>query len=394
MNTNKYHEDEEIISDNEEIIEDIASFDPSEIVVFSRDWTIETIFSQIKSGNIDLNPKFQRRNAWNDHKRSKLIESILIGYPVPEIVLAEDPKQKKSFSVIDGKQRLLTIAGFISPEKYNYWDKSYLSNLAIKSNLNKVSYSDLENNSGLSDEFRQFINASLRCTIITNFKENDILYDIFYRLNSGSTPLATQELRQVLNRGEFANYLIEITNEIQPLHLIMKLDEPDKRLRDIEVLLRCLSMILFSNSYTGNLKVFLDKSMDLITREWKKYENIIHELYGRVNQTIEILRDIYGDYLHIGRKFSNDKPEKRFNRVLLEVQLFYFSQLDHSLVNHTTVDTYMKSFIKLCQEDFDFRNSIEASTKNIDNYRIRFSKFQILVNESFGCNLDINPFKL
>lgn len=394
MKTNKYHEEEEIISDNEEIIEDIASFDTSEIVVFSRDWTIETIFSQIKSGNIDLNPKFQRRNAWNDHKRSKLIESILIGYPVPEIVLAEDPKQKKSFSVIDGKQRLLTIAGFIFPEKYNYWDKPYLTNLAIKSNLNKVGYSDLENNSGLSDEFRQFINASLRCTIITNFKENDILYDIFYRLNSGSTPLATQELRQVLNRGEFANYLIEITNDIQPLHLIMKLDEPDKRLRDIEVLLRCFSMILFSDAYTGNLKVFLDNSMGLITREWEKYEQIIHELYGRVNQTIEILRVIYGDYLNIGRKFSNDKPEKRFNRVLLEVQLFYFSQLDHGLVSQATIETYMKGFIRLCQEDFDFRNSIEASTKNIDNYKVRFSKFQTLVNESFGCNLDLNPFKL
>lgn len=394
MATNMYYPDEEIISDNEEIIEDIATFDPSEIVVFSRDWTIETIFSQIKAGNIDLNPKFQRRNAWNDHKRSKLIESILIGYPVPEIVLAEDPKQKKSFSVIDGKQRLLTIAGFMSPEKYNYWDKTFLTNLAIKSRLNKVSYSDLENKPNLSDDFRQFINASLRCTIITNFKENDILYDIFYRLNSGSTPLATQELRQVLNRGEFANYLIQVTNEIQPLHFIMKLDEPDKRLRDIEVLLRCISMISFSASYTGNLKVFLDNSMGLITKEWIKYENVIRELYSRVNKTIEVLRTIYGDYLHIGRKFSNDKPEKRFNRVLLEVQLFYFTQLDYTFINSTSSEAYMKGFIKLCQEDFNFRNSIESSTKNIDNYKIRFSKFQTLVNDSFRCNLDINPFKL
>src|ERR1043165_1587658 len=224
----KLNFDDEIISDNEEIIEDIKHFDPSEIVVYSRDWTIETIFSQIKGGNIDLNPKYQRRNAWTDHKRSKLIESILIGYPVPEIVLAEDPKQKKSFSVIDGKQRLLTIAGFIAPDKYNYWDKPFLMGLSIKEKLNKLIYSELEGNSTFSDDFRQFLNASLRCTIITNFKENDVLYDIFYRLNSGSTPLATQELRQVLNRGEFANYLISTTNDLQPLHRIMKLEEPDK----------------------------------------------------------------------------------------------------------------------------------------------------------------------
>jgi hypothetical protein len=389
----KINFDDEIISDNEEIIEDIAPFDPSEIVVFSRDWTIETIYSQIKAGNINLNPKFQRRNAWTDHKRSKLIESIIIGYPVPEIVLAEDPKQKKSFSVIDGKQRLLTIAGFIDPEKYNYWDKPSLMGLAIKGNLNKLVFSELEANPKYSDDFRQFINSSLRCTIITNFRENDVLYDIFYRLNSGSTPLATQELRQVLNRGEFANYLITTTNDLQPIHLIMKLEEPDKRLRDIEVLLRCISMILFSNHYTGNLKAFLDNSMAEVTLDWKKYEPVINGLYNRINHTIELLKTIYGDYTCIGRKFSNGKPEKRFNRVLLEVQLFYFTHLDSSLVTPSTQPIFLENFVKLCQDDFDFRNSIEASTKNIDNYRIRYTKFQILINESFGCNIDVNPFK-
>lgn len=384
---------EEIVSENEEIIEDISSFDPSEIVVYSRDWTIETIFSQIKAGNIDLNPKYQRRNAWTDLKRSKLIESILIGYPVPEIVLAEDPSQKKSFAVIDGKQRLLTIAGFIDSDKYNYWNKPNLMNLSIKPNLNKLTYSELENDPKFSDEFRQFTNASLRCTIITNFKENDVLYDIFYRLNSGSTPLATQELRQVLNRGDFANYLISTTNNLQPLHKVMRLSEPDNRLRDIEVLLRCLSMILFGNTYTGNLKVFLDNSMGVITKSWDKYESEINDLYKRINDTIELLRSIYGDYDTIGRKFTGGKPEKRFNRVLLEVQLFYFIHLDHSLVTESTKKTFIENFTKLSQDDFDFRNSIEASTKNIENYKIRFSRFQNLINSSFGSSIDANPFK-
>lgn len=58
----------------------------TDLIVYSRDWTIQTIIDQIEQGNIELNPGFQRRNAWNDSKRSKLIESILIGYPVPEIV--------------------------------------------------------------------------------------------------------------------------------------------------------------------------------------------------------------------------------------------------------------------------------------------------------------------
>lgn len=77
---------------NEEINEDVLPENESEIVVYSRDWTIDTIISQIEQKNIDLNPKFQRRNAWDDARRSMLIESLIAGLPVPEIVLAEDPK--------------------------------------------------------------------------------------------------------------------------------------------------------------------------------------------------------------------------------------------------------------------------------------------------------------
>lgn len=386
--------DDEILKDNEEIIEDIAPFDTSSIVVYSRDWTIETMYSQIMGKNINLNPKYQRRNAWTDQKRSQLIESIIIGYPVPEIVLAEDSVQKKSFAVIDGKQRLLTIAGFINPKEFGYWDNGgKLIKLFVKEKLNGLTFEDLKGDAKYSDELREFFNSALRCTIITNFQANDILYDIFYRLNSGSVSLSTQELRQVLNRGEFADYLIETTNTPQPLHFIMNLKEPDKRLRDIEVLLRCISMIEFSKSYNGNLKQFLDNTMGEITKNWETtYEQKLKELYSAINDSIEILKAIFGDYNQIGRKFTNDKAEARFNRVILEVQLFFFVHLDRSLINEDTIRKFRSAFINLCQEDKEFRSSIESSTKNIDNYRIRFGKFQELMNQSFGANLKINPF--
>lgn len=389
---NNLFEEDDVVQDNKEIVEDIAEFDPSAIVVYSRDWTIETIISQIEKGNIDLNPDFQRRNAWTDEKRSKLIESIIIGYPVPEIVLAEDPAQKKSFAVIDGKQRLLTIAGFFMPEKYNYWDKAKLSKLNVKKNLNNVSFKELENIPALRNEYRQFFNSSLRSTVITNFNQNDVLYDIFYRLNSGSVSLSTQELRQVLNRGEFANFLIETTNTPQPIHKVMNLEEPDKRLRDIEVILRCLSIIMFGNKYNGNLKVFLDTTMKTINEDWNNYKNPVFSIYSAINDCIHELADIFNDYNKIGRKFTDGKLEPRFNRVLLEVQIYFFYHLDFTLVNAETKRSFLDGFIKLCQKDADFRSSIESSTKNIDNYRIRFDKFQKLINDSFSTNLDIIPF--
>ena len=68
---------------NEELASEVSAEGVESLVVYSRDWTVETILRQIEQDNIELNPGFQRRNAWNDVKRSKLIESLIIGLPVP-----------------------------------------------------------------------------------------------------------------------------------------------------------------------------------------------------------------------------------------------------------------------------------------------------------------------
>ncbi len=149
---------------NDDVLEEVHPTNLSSLVVYSRDWTIETINNQIQQKNIDLNPQFQRRNAWTDDKRSRLIESLIIGIPVPEIVLAEHPQKKKSFIVIDGKQRLLTIAGFIEPE-ISYWKRPILGKLDIKKNLNGINYSKLESQVRFESEFREFMNADIRCTV-------------------------------------------------------------------------------------------------------------------------------------------------------------------------------------------------------------------------------------
>jgi hypothetical protein len=61
----------------------------SRAVLWATDWTIETLYGQLSKGNIELNPEFQRREAWNDTKKSRFIESVLLGFPIPQIVLAE-----------------------------------------------------------------------------------------------------------------------------------------------------------------------------------------------------------------------------------------------------------------------------------------------------------------
>lgn len=361
------------------------------LIVYSRDWTIQTIIDQIEQGNIELNPGFQRRNAWNDNKRSKLIESILIGYPVPEIVLAEDKHRKKSFIVIDGKQRLLTIAGYVNNDKYKYWEaKTPL--IKGDSRFCGKSYSDISSNPEIR---RIFENSSLRCTVISNYSSDDELYDIFYRLNAASTPLATQELRQALYRGEFSNYLIRMTDEDNPIRKVMKLSEADKRLRDVEILLRLISFIHSAKKYKGNLLKFLDSTMSDFNKEWSEKENSIEESTKQIYDAILLLKDIFGDFDKVGRKYKGGQIEQRFNRVLLEVEVFYFRHLiGHELQSDANAH-FIESFMNLCDSDSQFMSSLEGSTKNIENYRVRYSKFYEIFTESYPVVGQIdNPFPI
>ena len=373
--------EESIIEDNASDNEDLDAIDTSELLVYARDWTIETIISQIKAGNIELNPKFQRRNAWDDERRSKLIESVVIGYPIPEIVLAEDPVKKKSFIVIDGKQRLLTLAGFVDPN-YSYWDKPFLRKLIVRDDLNTLYYTNFDDQTK-----REFDNSSLRCTVITWHKSIDVLFDIFYRLNSGSVSLSTQELRQSLNRGCFSDFLLDITNTLQPIHQVLGINKPDKRMKDMEIILRIISFLTSPGKYSGNLKKFLDDQMSYYNEHWIELEKHVKETYSLMNQAISNLFQVFGDYKKIGRKAT----ENRFNKALFEVEVYYFSKIQSELLTDKSVESFICSFNKLC-EDSLFRDSIERTTKTLENYNTRYTKFLDIVNSSFGCEISNNPF--
>lgn len=362
------------------------------LIVFSRDWTVETIVAQVKRGNIDLNPKFQRRNAWNDIKRSKLIESLLIGVPIPEIVLAEDKGKRNSYIVIDGKQRLLAITGFFEPQNGN-WDKPTLKLLQSRPDLNGLTYSDMCPNEVESQDARDLLNADIRCTVISNYSDNSVLYDIFYRLNTGSVPLSSQELRQVLNAGDFASYLINRTNELMPLHGVLRLEEPDTRLRDAELLLRHISFKLFGDKYDGNLTPFLDKSMGIVNAQWDRYEVTVEDIYKKFNIATDFLLHIFPEN-KVGRKFTKGKWESRFNRALFEVQVYYFCEFSEANLEAMKAkkDQIIGAFQTLSNEDSSFQDSIEVSTKNIDRYKTRFKRFSETMNTALSETVKGTPF--
>ena len=376
---------------NIDVVEDLEAPAFEQLQLFSRDWTVETIASQIEQRNIDLDPDFQRRNVWTDERRSKLIESLVVGIPVPQIFLAERAKRKRSFIVIDGKQRLLTIAGFLNPS-HEYWNDARLVKLTIRKDLNGMSFQDMCADVTFRKEVRHLRNADIRCAVISNYDEDDVLYHIFNRLNTTSVPLSTQELRQVLHRGPFSDFLAKYTDRPLPLHGVMGLQGPDKRLRDTELVLRFLAVYMFADAYTGNLKQFLDKTMDVLNRGWSTWEPKVRRALADLEKAIKLL-EVTMRKEHVGRKVTDAQWEGRFNKVLFEVEAYYFTKVPRAKVTAASKSKFIRGFERLCDTDSDFRDSIEATTKTVDRYATRFEAFMQLVNRSFQLRLRDNPFR-
>ena len=212
-----------------------------EIVVSGSDWTTATIFDQLDRGNIELNPRFQRRDAWDITRKSRFIESLVLGFPVPQIVLAANRQEKGKFIVLDGKQRLLTILQFYGGSDENISNNNNafaLRNLEFRRDLIGKKYEDFKNDVFLSSELNTLDNQTIRTVLIRNWPSENLLYKIFLRLNIGGTPLYPQELRQALHPGDFINWLDDQSLESKALRKIFKSSNPDPRMRDVELLLR------------------------------------------------------------------------------------------------------------------------------------------------------------
>ena len=138
---------------------------------------------------------------------------------------------------------------------------------------------------------------------------------------------------------------------------------------------------------------FLDGNMLIINKAWAQYAGTVNDLYAAFNTATEFLLATL-PLGKVGRKFTNDKWETRFNRALFEVQVYYFSQLSNVQLEALDKAIVVSAFQDLCNADGDFQESIETSTKTIQNYETRFTKFQTVMNAALGLNVDDIPVQV
>ena len=201
----------------------------SQAVLHSADWTVETIVSQLTRGNIEMNPRFQRRDAWTTRRKSLFVESLILGLPVPQIVLAEKRGQRGRYIVLDGKQRLLTLLQFTG--NANGQNNAFrLSGLEARGDLARKSYQTLSTDPAFEDDLNALLNYTIRTVVIRNWPSYDFLHLVFLRLNTGSVKLSQQELRPAMFPGEFSDYVDDAAGDSEALReLLGKGNVPARR---------------------------------------------------------------------------------------------------------------------------------------------------------------------
>ena len=279
------NEQEELYIDDcsnmeDEYISDVIDYD---ISASPNDFNINTIFDFIDSGIVKI-PGFQRNYVWDIKRASKLIESLLIGVPIPQVFLYEESKNK--FLVIDGQQRLMTIYYFRKkrfprkdkrselrqifeerngiPEEILNDNNFFMDfNLDLHENLpDKKNRFNKKNYLTLSPEDKISLDLKTIRNIIN--KQNapaegdSVIFEIFNRLNSGGVNLKAQEIRTSLYHSSFYDMLYRINiNSVwrkQTPNVV-----PDINMKDIEILLRGFAMLINGDEYSPSMTKFLNK---------------------------------------------------------------------------------------------------------------------------------------
>jgi hypothetical protein len=371
------------------VVEQDLNHPPTDAVVTSSDWTTETIFSQIEKGNIDLNPRFQRREAWNDKRKSVFIESLFLGLPVPQLVLAEKPAHRGTYIVVDGKQRLLAIRRFGATERDDRFSPLRLSGLEVRPDLNGKDLESMRPESRLSELVSWYENQTIRTVVVRNWNREEFLYRVFLRLNMGTLPLSSQELRQALHPGPFVDFADEQSSNSDAIQRALHLDKPDFRMRDIEILVRFFGFRERLEEYNGDLKAFLDQTCDTLNRDWDLRSTELEAAAGQCDLAINATLDIFGRGAF--RRWDTSRYVGPFNRAVFDVMVYFFSRGDVRCAAVQKREEIVHSFKRLCDSNSAFRDAIQTTTKSIRSTFTRLQEWRTVLRRITGLEIEAPP---
>jgi len=193
---------------------------------------------------IDIHPEFQRFYRWSDTQKTNLIESILLGIPIPPIFVSQ--RKDGVWDVVDGLQRLSTIyqfMGILKDENSINITPLRLEGTKYLPSLEGKEWNDPDDaDNSFNQELRLLIKrAKIYVSIILKESDETAKYDLFQRLNTGGSTLSPQEVRNcmlVMINKDFYDWIKLLASYDKFQECISLSDRPLSESYDLELVLR------------------------------------------------------------------------------------------------------------------------------------------------------------
>ncbi|MBZ6249518.1 DUF262 domain-containing protein [Streptomyces olivaceus] len=337
-----------------------SPFDPDDIDIESRTTTVDLLLSRLRNEMIDLAPDFQRRaGIWTEEKQSRLIESLLLRIPIPSFYAAE--KEDGSWAIVDGIQRLTSIARFM--------DADAVSRPPLR--LTGLEYLDFKDES--FDDLSGKLQIRLRETevvvhVIRRGTPEPVMFNVFARLNTGGEPLTRQEIRHALIPGRARTFLAELA-ESDAFREATGHSVVGDRMADREMALRFLAFRLTpADAYErGDFDGFLADAMHRINRLGPDREQELRQDFERAMRSA---RNIFGP--HTFRKYRNGQKRKSpINKALFESVAVNLAALSDAQCDELA-EWDMNGALADLLDESDFERSISVGTGDPKRVHKRF----------------------
>lgn len=328
------------------------NFDPEQIRVDPKVYSLLDMIRFIDNARIDLSPDFQRHFVWKDYQQSRLIESLLLRIPLPVFYLSED--EEGLYQVVDGLQRLTTIHLFFK-------NKLKLKGLEYLEDCENKTFETLQ-----PKYQRRIEDTQLSFNVIAPTTPISVKFEIFKRINEGGKPLNRQEIRNSMAKPHVRNFIRRLASS-QVFKEATDYSVKSMRMEDQELVLRFTGFYLaqfgFGHAYRGEMESFLDDTLDFLNR--KSSEGLLQTLEHDFYRSMRNAAFVFGKYAF--RKVMNTPPEQ-YRRPLINKSLFtawsvLLSKLDEQAVKEQMLPgLFIGSLVQSLNSDVLYYDSVTTGT--------------------------------
>ena len=316
------------------------NIEDKQVFTEKKDFPLSTLKEMVDDGDIIPNPEYQRDYVYTDKQASKLVESVLMGIPIPTIYLCVE--EDNTYSVIDGQQRITSLVRYLKND-------FALNGLQELNELNGKCYKDL------SKDIQKKLKSSSLSTISLLKQSTALKYEIFARLNQGAVKLNPQELRNCIYRGTFNKMLDDIAATNPHLHILFHDDNNRKSYQ--ERILRFFALRNYQDYQSSMLKT-MNSYMELHRND---EEDEIKAAKDRFNNTIDIIKQVLGNEAFMAFDRNKNTILEKFSGSVYDSIIIPFSFFDkHSLI--VNADKIREAVMNVKMTDESYREDTYAAT--------------------------------